>query len=63
MFVRAFVTMVAADALDRRMRERQYRAWAAEHARLQRAAHARAEPGAQGEEPPYDGSRPPARPT
>lgn len=27
MFVKAFLTIVAADAVDRRMRERQRRAW------------------------------------
>ncbi len=35
MFIKAFLTMVAADAVDRRMRERQRRAWIeAERARL-----------------------------
>jgi hypothetical protein len=40
MFLRAFITMIAADAIDRHMREQQYRAWvAAEEARAA-AAHA-----------------------
>jgi hypothetical protein len=30
MFIRAFLTMVAADAVDRHMREQQHRAWAAQ---------------------------------
>jgi hypothetical protein len=30
MFVRAFITMVAADAVDRHMREQQHRAWVTE---------------------------------
>lgn len=30
MFIRAFITMVAADAVDRHMREQQRRAWIAE---------------------------------
>ena len=30
MFIRAFITMVAADAVDRHMREQQRRAWLAE---------------------------------
>jgi hypothetical protein len=34
MFIRAFITMVAADAVDRQMREQQHRRWvAAEEAR------------------------------
>jgi hypothetical protein len=34
MFLRAFITMIAVDAIDRRTREQQYRAWvAAEEAR------------------------------
>ena len=43
MFLRALVAMVTADAVDRRMRQRQYRAWvAAEEARV--AADPRARP-------------------
>ena len=30
MFVRAFITMVAADAVDRHLREQQHRAWLAQ---------------------------------
>ena len=37
MFIRAFITMVTADAVDRHMREQQHRRWAASEA-------ARAEP-------------------
>lgn len=38
MFIKAFLTIVAADAVDRHMREQQHRAWVAEqHARA--AAH------------------------
>jgi hypothetical protein len=40
MFFRAFVAMLTADALDRHMREQQYRAWvAAEEARAAAAAN------------------------
>ena len=56
MFIRAFITMVAADAVDRHMREQQRRAWLAED-------RARAEPDAARPRPPtppasYDLSRP-----
>lgn len=47
MFIRAFLTMAAADAVDRHMRERQRRAWIeAERARLaaEQAARAAAAP-------------------
>jgi hypothetical protein len=30
MFIRAFITMVAADAVDRHMREQQHRTWLSE---------------------------------
>jgi hypothetical protein len=34
MFIRAFITMVTADAVDRHLREQQHRAWVAEQARI-----------------------------
>jgi hypothetical protein len=42
MFIRAFITMVAADAVDRHIREQQHRAWVAEaEARAAAAEQAR----------------------
>lgn len=39
MFIKAFITMVAADAVDRHLREQQHQAWIAqEQARLEAAA-------------------------
>lgn len=61
MFLRAFLAMVTADAVDRRMRQRQYRAWvAAEEARV--AADPRARPLFFREPPAFD-PRWPERPT
>jgi hypothetical protein len=41
MFIRAFITMVAADAVDRHIREQQHKGWLAEYeARVAAAAHA-----------------------
>ena len=59
MFIRAFITMVAADAIDRHKRDEQHRAWVAEE--QARAAAAAAHPTPLGPLV-YDRSRP-ERPT
>ena len=46
MFIRAFITMVAADAVDRHMREQQRRAWIAEGRARAEAVAARHQPPA-----------------
>lgn len=43
MFIKAFFTMVAADAVDRHMREQQHQAWIAEE-QARREAAAAAQP-------------------
>jgi hypothetical protein len=60
MFIRAFITMLAADAVDRHMREQQHQAWLADYeARAAAAAGAVLPPPAT---PGYDPGRP-ERPT
>ena len=43
MFIKAFLTMITADAVDRHMREQQHRAWMAEQ-QAREAAAAAAQP-------------------
>ena len=60
MFIRALITMLAADAVDRHMREQQHRAWLAEYeARAAAATRPAVSPSAT---PAYDPARP-ERPT
>jgi hypothetical protein len=56
MFIRAFITMVAADAVDRHMREQQRLAWVAEEQARAEAAAARDRPPLA--RPVYDPARP-----
>jgi hypothetical protein len=57
MFLRALMTMLAADAVDRRLREKQHKAWLAEYEARAAAAARGASPA-----PAYDPARP-ERPT
>ena len=62
MFFRALAALIAADAVDRRMRERQLRAWLA--AEATRAAAARSsQPAGWWPSPGQGDSRDPQRPT
>jgi hypothetical protein len=60
MFFRALAALIAADAVDRRMRERQLRAWLA--AETARAAARPAQPAALWPAPGQRDSRDPQRP-
>ncbi len=63
MFFRVLAAIVTADAIDRRMREQQRRAWAAEQARRQAGAPAPPVPPGWGAPVMSDaGSRLPERP-